>query len=96
MAPHLGAHVKLEAESPAEAAAFNERGARAVVSVTPSKLAAVLDTARQYKVAAREIGQVTRGDAFRIQHKEREVIHSSVETLRGAWAHSLERTLTAK
>ncbi|HTF22782.1 MAG TPA: phosphoribosylformylglycinamidine synthase subunit PurL [Candidatus Limnocylindria bacterium] len=96
VAPHLGAHVKLEAESPAEAAAFNERGARAVVSVTPSKLAAVLDTARQYKVAAREIGQVTRGDAFRIQHKEREVIHSSVETLRGAWAHSLERTLTAK
>ena len=96
VAPHLGAHVKLEAESPAEAAAFNERGARAVVSVTPSKLAAVLDTARQYKVAAREIGQVTRRDAFRIQHKEREVIHSSVETLRGAWAHSLERTLTAK
>jgi phosphoribosylformylglycinamidine synthase len=96
VAPHLGAHVKLEAESPAEAAAFNERGARAVVSVTPSKLAAVLDTARQYKVAAREIGQVTRGDAFRIQHKEREVIHSSVETLRAAWAHSLERTLTAK
>ncbi len=96
VASHLGAHVKLEAESPAEAAAFNERGARAVVSVTPSKLAAVLDTARQYKVAAREIGQVTRGDAFRIQHKGREVINSSVETLRGAWAHSLERTLTAK
>jgi len=88
--------VKLEAESLAEAAAFNERGARAVVSVTPSKLAAVLDTARQYKVAAREIGQVTRGDAFRIQHKGREVINSSLETLRGAWAHSLERTLTAK
>ncbi len=96
VASHLGAHVKLEAESPAEAAAFNERGARAVVSVTPSKLAAVLDTARQYKVVAREIGQVTRGDAFRIQHKGREVINSSVETLRGAWAHSLERTLTAK
>src|SRR6266849_2934602 len=87
VASHLGAHVKLEAESPAEAAAFNERGARAVVSVTPSKLAAVLDTARQYKVVAREIGQVTRGDAFRIQHKGREVINSSVETLRGAWAH---------
>src|SRR5213079_964243 len=96
VARHLGAHVKLEAESPAEAAAFNERGARAVVSVTPSKLAAVLDTARQYKVAAREIGQVTRGDAFRIQHKGREVINSSFEILRGAWAHSLEHTLTAK
>jgi phosphoribosylformylglycinamidine (FGAM) synthase-like enzyme len=86
----------LEEAGPAEAAAFNERGARAVVSVTPSKLAAVLDTARQYKVAAHQIGQVTRGDAFRIQYKGRAVIDSSVETLRDAWAHSLERTLTAK
>ena len=96
VAPHLGAHVKLEEAVPAEAAAFNERGARAIVSVTPSKLAAVLDTARQYKVAAHQIGQVTRGDAFRIQYKGREVIDSSVETLRDAWAHSLERTLIAK
>jgi phosphoribosylformylglycinamidine synthase len=96
VAPHLGALVKLEEAVPAEAAAFNERGARAVVSVTPSKLAAVLDTARQYKVAAHQIGQVTRGDAFRIQYKGREVIDSSVETLRVAWAHSLERMLTAK
>jgi len=96
VAPHLGAHVKLEEAVPAEAAAFNERGARAIVSVTPSKLAAVLDTARQYKVAAHQIGQVTRGDAFRIQYKGSEVIDSSVETLRDAWAHSLERTLIAK
>src|ERR1700694_5591474 len=96
LAPHLGAHVKLEEEGPAEAAAFGERGARAVVSVTPSKLAAVLDTARQYKVAAHQIGPVTRGDAFRIQHKGRAVIDSSVETLRDAWAHSLERALTTK
>jgi phosphoribosylformylglycinamidine synthase len=92
----LGAHVKLEEEGPAEAAAFGERGARAVVSVTPSKLAAVLDTARQYKVAAHQIGQVTRGDAFRIEHKGRAVIDCSVETLRDAWAHSLERALTTK
>jgi phosphoribosylformylglycinamidine (FGAM) synthase-like enzyme len=64
--------------------------------VTPSKLAAVLDTARQYKVAARDIGQVTRGDAFRIEYKGRAVIDSSIETLHDAWAHSLERTLTRK
>jgi phosphoribosylformylglycinamidine (FGAM) synthase-like enzyme len=88
--------VKLEEEDSAEAAAFSERGARAVVSVTPSKLAAVLDTAREYKVAAHQIGKVTRGDAFRIQYKGREVIDSSVETLRDAWANSLERTLTRK
>jgi phosphoribosylformylglycinamidine synthase len=96
LAPHLGARVKLVDEGPAEAAAFGERGARAVVSVTPSKLAAVLDTARQYKVAARDIGQVTRGGAFRIEYKGRAVIDSSIETLRDAWAHSLERTLTTK
>src|SRR6202165_2990266 len=96
-APPLGAIANLgDGSFPAEAAAFNERGARAIVSVTPSKLAAVLDTARQYKVAAHQIGQVTRGDAFRIQYKGRAVIDSSVETLRDAWAHSLERALTTK
>jgi len=92
----LGAHVKLAEEGSAEAAVFNERGARAVVSVTPSKLAAVLHTARQYNVAAHQIGQVIRGDAFRIQYKGSAVIDSSVEALRDAWAHSLERTLTGK
>jgi len=93
-APLLGATVRLEdASFPAEVAAFGERGARAVVSVTPSSLARVLDTARHYGVAAREIGKVTRGDAFRIEHKGRAVINSSIETLRDAWAHSLERTL---
>ena len=96
VAPHLGAHIKLQEEGPAEATAFGERGARTVVSVTPSKLAAVLDTARQYKVAAHQIGQVTRGDAFRIEYKGRAVIDSSFETLRDAWAHSLERALTTK
>jgi phosphoribosylformylglycinamidine synthase II len=92
----LGAHVKLVEECPAEAAAFGERGARAVVSITPSKLAAVLNTARQYKVAAHQIGQVTRGDAFRIEDKGRAVIDSPVEVLRDAWAQSLERALTTK
>ena len=88
--------MKLEEAGPAEAAAFGERGARAVVSVTPSKLAAVLATARQYNVATHQIGQVTRGDAFRIEYKGRAVIDSSVEALRDAWAHSLERALTTK
>ncbi len=90
----LGAIANLGDEpSATEAAAFNERGARAIVSVTPSKLAAVLNTARQYKVAAQELGQVTRDGSFRIEHKGRAVIDSSIETLRDAWAHSLERTL---
>jgi len=92
-APLLGADVRLDQRAPAEHALFGERGARAVVSVTPSSLARVLDTARHYGVVAREIGKVTRGDAFRIEHKGRAVINSSIETLRDAWAHSLERTL---
>jgi hypothetical protein len=47
-------------------------------------------------VAAHELGQVTRGDAFRIEYKGRAVIDGSIETLRDAWAHSLERTLQPK
>jgi phosphoribosylformylglycinamidine synthase II len=92
----LGAIANLEdASIPSEAAVFNERGARAIVSVTPSKLAAVLHTARQYNVAARELGQVTRDGSFRIQHKGRAVIDSSIASLRDAWAHSLEHALKA-
>jgi phosphoribosylformylglycinamidine synthase II len=95
--PLLGATVRLTADSaPAEHALFHERGARAVVSVTPAKLAAVLATARQYKVAAHELGQVTRDGSFRIQHRGRAVIGSSIESLRDAWAHSLERTLAKR
>ena len=96
VAPLLGANINLDDSGAAEHALFNERGARAVVSVSPTKLAAVLAIARQYNVAACEIGQVTSGDAFRIELKGRAVIDSPVETLRDAWAHSLERTLTSK
>jgi phosphoribosylformylglycinamidine synthase len=90
----LGANAKLDENGPDEAALFGERGARAIVSIAPSKLAALLDTARQYKVAARELGQVTRDGSFRIEHKGHAVIDASVESLRDAWAHSLERILT--
>jgi phosphoribosylformylglycinamidine synthase subunit PurL len=93
----LGAIANLPDDSlPAEHALFNESGARAIVSVSPSKLAAVLDTARQYNVAAHELGKVTRDGSFRIEHKGRAVIDSSIEALSDAWAHSLERTLTSK
>jgi len=89
----LGATVNLDDSSPTESALFNERGARAVVSVSPEKLAAVLATARQYNVSAREIGTVIRGNDFRIQYKGRTVIESPLESLRDAWAQSLERIL---
>jgi len=44
-------------------------------------------------VAAHEIGNIIRGDAFRIQYKGSAVIDSSIPALRDSWAHSLERTL---
>ncbi len=94
--PALGANIRLDGDTPAEFALFNERGARAVVSVSPTNLAVVLAIARQYNVAACEIGTVTRGDAFRIEHKGRPVIDTPVETLCDAWANSLERTLTQR
>ena len=65
-AAQLGARVKLDTLLPAEYALFGESGARAIVSVTPTSLAAVLETARQYGVAAQQVGQVTRDGAFRI------------------------------
>src|SRR5712672_3303786 len=92
-APQLGVNVKLETTSSAEYALFGESGARAVVTVGPTSLAAVLETARQYGVTAHQIGQVIGSDAFRIEYKESAVIDTSVAKLYDVWAHSLERTL---
>src|ERR1700674_259434 len=85
--------VKFDGREPAEAALFGERGARAVLSVKPASLARVLDTARQYGVGAVEIGKVTPGSTLRFEYNGRAVIGSSIETLRDAWVHSLERAL---
>jgi phosphoribosylformylglycinamidine synthase II len=93
----LGAKVNLPEESaPAEYALFGERGARAIVSVAPSFLARVLESARQCGVTARQIGQVIRGDAFRIEYEGSAAIDTSVAKLHDTWAHSLERTLSAR
>ncbi len=93
--PQLGANIRLEETSPAEYLLFGEGGARAIVSVAATSLARVLDTARQCGVAAQQVGQVIRGDAFRIQYKGSAVIESSVAKLHDAWAHSFERVLKA-
>ncbi len=98
-APHLGAIVNLDAvaaSTPPEHALFNERGARCIISVSPTKLAAVLATARQYSVGAREIGIVHLGNALRIEYKGSAVVDSSLDVLRSSWANSLESTLAAK
>jgi phosphoribosylformylglycinamidine (FGAM) synthase-like enzyme len=92
-APLLGAKVSIKGNSPAELALFGERGARAIVSLSPTSLAPLLETARQYGVAAQQIGQVIGGDVFRIEYKGRAVIDTSVAKLYDTWAHSLERIL---
>jgi phosphoribosylformylglycinamidine synthase len=89
----LGANVSVDDPAPAEYALFSERGARAIVSVSPENLAAVLTIARQYGVAASEIGRVTGGDAFRVEQRGQAVVECAVETLRDAWANSLEQWL---
>jgi phosphoribosylformylglycinamidine synthase subunit PurL len=80
----------------AEASLFGERGARCLVSVAPAKLAALQAIARQYGVAASEVGQVTQNPSLRIEYKGRAVIDSPVESLRDVWAYSLERTVVLK
>src|SRR6202043_2125689 len=67
--PVLGADVNLDTDGPSEHALFNERGPRCIVPLPPTKLAAVLATARQYNVGAREIGKVHLGSALRIEYK---------------------------
>ncbi|HTZ31341.1 MAG TPA: phosphoribosylformylglycinamidine synthase subunit PurL, partial [Methylomirabilota bacterium] len=89
----LGAQVSVDGEANAEHALFGERGARAIVSVSPENVAAVLKTARQYGVGPRDIGKVTRDNALRIEYKDRAVIAAAVPTLQDTWAHSLRRDL---
>ncbi len=88
--------ISLEEKAPAESALFGERGARAVVSVSPGSIARLRDIARQYNVQTQEVGRVTCGSEFCIEFDGRTVINSSIETLRDAWANSLELTLKNK
>ncbi|GAC1631734.1 MAG: phosphoribosylformylglycinamidine synthase subunit PurL [Candidatus Acidiferrum sp.] len=93
---NLGAKISLRESSPAEVALFSERGARAILSVSPTNLAAVLATARQYTVGARELGQVTREGALSIEFQGHAAIDSPLDALRDVWANSLERTLAGR
>jgi len=87
----LGASISFNENSPAEYALFSERGARAIVSVSPTNLAVVLATARQCNVGASELGNVTREATLRIELKEHAAIDSPLDVLRDVWANSLER-----
>jgi len=89
----LGAAITLPESASAEYALFGEAGARAIVSVSPTKLAALRATARQYGVGAHEIGKVTRDNSLRIEYKGHIVVQSDVPALADVWANSLERRI---
>ncbi len=73
--------------------AANGLGANAKLEKTGPAEAALFGERGARAVAAHEIGNVIRGDAFRIQYRGSAVIDSSIPALRDSWAHSLERTL---
>jgi phosphoribosylformylglycinamidine synthase II len=88
----LAADTSLAGEEPAEAALFGERGARAVVSVSPASLARMSAIAAQYGVKVERIGAVTRGE-FRIQSNGATLIRSGVDSLRRVWDGALQRSI---
>jgi phosphoribosylformylglycinamidine synthase subunit PurL len=89
----LSAQIEMAtSDEPAECAVFGERGARAVVSLSPASLARVTAIAAQYSVKAQPIGTVTRGE-FRIQYNGIALIRGDVESFRRIWAESLGKAI---
>jgi phosphoribosylformylglycinamidine synthase len=91
--PGTGAWMTLQENSPAESALFGERGARAVVSISPAMQDGVLNLAREHGVSVTEIGHVTGDGIFSIQYNGSAIIEESTAALRDIWSHSLERAL---
>jgi phosphoribosylformylglycinamidine synthase len=98
----LSANIDLDAAAagaqenlPAEYALFGERGARAVVSVSPASLARVSAIAAQWSVEARKIGTVAKGD-FRIEYNGNSAIKGPMDSFRRIWAESLGNAIENK
>jgi len=92
----LGAEIDVDGGPSAEYALFGESGARVLLSVSPQQVAAVLETARQYRVGAQQTGKVTRDNLLRIKYKGRTVLSAPVPALKDVWAYSLERSLKVR
>jgi phosphoribosylformylglycinamidine synthase len=88
----LSAQISLTRKEPDELALFGERGARAVVSVTPENVAAVRRVAAQYDVAAVEVGRVASGE-FRIELNGQMLVSAEIPSLADAWSGALGRLL---
>ena len=86
------ARIALDSFAPAEYALFGESGARAIVTAKPTALARVMEIAAKYKVGARRIGEVARGD-LRIELNGVVYASAAVSALRDIWANALERAL---
>ena len=90
----FSAKISLKSKEPDELALFGERGARAVVSVTPENVAAVRRIAAQCEVAAVEVGRVASGE-FRIELNGQVAVSAEVPSLADAWSGALGRLLQA-
>jgi phosphoribosylformylglycinamidine synthase subunit PurL len=89
----LSAQISFTSNEPDEAALFGERGARAIVSVTPENLAAVRQIAAQYEVAVVEVGRVARGE-FRIELNGKTAVSAELPALADDWSGALGRLLS--
>jgi phosphoribosylformylglycinamidine synthase len=89
----LSAQISLASKEPDESALFGERGARAVVSVTPENVSDVRRIAAQYEVAVVELGRVARGE-FRIELNGQIVVSAELSSLADAWSGALKRLLS--
>jgi phosphoribosylformylglycinamidine synthase subunit PurL len=83
----LSAEISLNTNEPPEVALFGERGARAIVSVGPEKLARFRSLARECELGIHDIGRVTRGD-FQIKLGGSNAISAPCSKLRDAWSGS--------
>ncbi len=88
----LSAEIAFNSAEPLEAALFGERGARAIISVSPDSLARIREIARKWNVTLEQLGRVTRG-AFSISVNGSSAIASPLSRLREAWSGSLQGIL---
>ena len=89
----FGARIAVPGNNRAEFEIFNERGARAIISVSPENLASVLEVAKNNVVATSEIGKVTSDKTLCIEYKGYTTVSSVLPALQDVWAHGLERAL---
>jgi phosphoribosylformylglycinamidine synthase len=87
---NFSVEARLDSTQAAEHALFGERGARAVVSCDPRRVAELRSLASQYGVRAEEIGRVTRG-AFHLACGEAIVVSAPMESVREAWGGTMKR-----